>query len=58
MMDSFEQEAYDEELVNLENGVKAALKALGRNKEPGFDGISIELFQATENKTKNPNKNM
>ena len=48
MADSFEEDSYEEEPVILESKIKADVKVLGRNKSPGVNGISIELFQATE----------
>ena len=48
MTDSFEEESKDEEPAVPESEMKAALKPLGRNKSPGFDGIPIELFHTTE----------
>ena len=47
MTNSFEEESWDEEPAILESEVKAALKALGRNKPAEVDGIPIELIEDT-----------
>lgn len=47
MTNTFEEDSYEEESINVESLVKNDPKILGRNKLPAVDGIPIEFFQAT-----------
>lgn len=48
MVDFFSEVSFEEKYSALESEVKTAQRAIGRNKSPGLNGVSAELFQAIE----------